>query len=687
MAVLFNILFFIIPLVFFKQTSELFEFNKIIIVYLFTILITSAWIYKSLKYKRIIFRRTILDIPILVYLFALVLSTLFSIDQRTSFFGYYSRFNGGLLSQICYSLLYYAFTSNISSEKQKIGIIYSGLIGTVLASILGIFEHFGIFTTCYLMGFPIDKSCWVQDVQNRVFSTIGQPNWLSALVLIFIPITWYFTINSKNKIQKIINLIFNFLLVATLIFTKSRSGLLAFGLEFFIFWGYLLFTNFKKTIISFLIFLTFSISLTLIFLPNKYLKLSTLKENLNEQTTNVYQGPALESGGTESGVIRKYVWLGSLNIFKKYPILGTGPETFAFVFPKFKPLEHNLTSEWDFIYNKAHNEFLNILATTGLVGFIAYIVLILATIIQLLNIKNKSPQTTGDKVLKISLFSSYLSILVTNFFGFSVVNVSLLFFLIPAFVLSYEDLNNQKNKSFERQKKLNFYTLIIIFVSTLLIYSVIKYFLADIYYSKAKNYNLTGNANLSQNYKRAKEYIEKAIKYSKNESVFHSEAGLIYSEIALLDENKNDGQEIKNNVDLAIQHSIKATQLSINNSNNWRVLSSVYYRFAMFTNDFLKLALDPLSKNIEVSPNDPKVHYQIGILYLKNGLNNEGLTNLEKSVQLKPNYKEARFALGLTYMDFKEYPKAIENFEYILKNIDPKDTLTLKYLEEAKNAL
>ena len=90
-------------------------------------------------------------------------------------------------------------------------------------------------------------------------------------------------------------------------------------------------------------------------------------------------GPALEVGGTESGEIRKYVWQGAFNAWKSTPktmLIGTGTETFAFAFYQFRPVGHNLTSEWDFLYNKAHNEYLNYLATTGIFGLGSYLLFI-----------------------------------------------------------------------------------------------------------------------------------------------------------------------------------------------------------------------------------------------------------------------------------------------------------------------
>ena len=57
----------------------------------------------------------------------------------------------------------------------------------------------------------------------------------------------------------------------------------------------------------------------------------------------------------------------------KYPLFGTGVETFAYSYNFVRPLTHNLTSEWDYVYNKAHNEYFNYLATTGFIGLISYL--------------------------------------------------------------------------------------------------------------------------------------------------------------------------------------------------------------------------------------------------------------------------------------------------------------------------
>src|SRR3990172_219995 len=187
-AIIFYLAFFIIPLVFHPQTSELFEFNKMVLTYALTVVIVCFWFIRMILEKKIVFRRTILDIPLIIFLTSQTLSTLISIDSRTSLLGYYSRFHGGLLSSYSYALLYWAFVSNMDRQK-TLNAIKSLLASATVVSLYAILQHFGI-----------DAHIWVQDVKNRVFSTLGQPNWLAAWLVAIIPVIWAMAV-SNFKIQ------------------------------------------------------------------------------------------------------------------------------------------------------------------------------------------------------------------------------------------------------------------------------------------------------------------------------------------------------------------------------------------------------------------------------------------------------------------------------------------------------
>jgi len=151
------------------------------------------------------------------------------------------------------------------------------------------------------------------------------------------------------------------------------------------------------------------------------------------QNNEIKTGTVLDSGGTESGDIRKIVWTGAFDLFKKYPVFGSGVETFAFAYYQTRPMEHNLTSEWNFLYNKAHNEYLNYLSTTGVLGITTYLSLIFY-ILYLLNIKIFKDRENIH--INSALLSGFISILITNFFGFSTVGLNVLLFIFPAIFIA-----------------------------------------------------------------------------------------------------------------------------------------------------------------------------------------------------------------------------------------------------------
>ncbi len=402
---LFGILLFLVPLILWPATSEVFEFNKMVLTYMLTTLITAAWAIRMVIERKIIFRRTILDIPLLIFFSSQLISTILSIDPRTSLFGYYSRFNGGLLSTLCYSLLYWAFVSNVNA-KEILKLIYVTLASATLVSAYGVLQHFGI-----------DKNIWVQDVQNRVFSTLGQPNWLASFLVALIPLTWTYAISDRKRFWLYFSL--SALFFITLLFTKSRSGFLGFAIADLTFWGFVLVKQEAKHLKEFFIF-NFLFLVLFLIIGNPF-----RSSKLQPQTTAT--APVLETGGTESGTIRKIVWKGAFEVWKHYPVFGTGVETFAYSYYKFRPPEHNLVSEWDFIYNKAHNEYLNMAANSGTVGLSAYLFLI-GTSVYLFIRKSR-----------FDLLAGYAGLLISNFFGFSVVPTQLLLFLFPAFALKRDE--------------------------------------------------------------------------------------------------------------------------------------------------------------------------------------------------------------------------------------------------------
>jgi len=675
----FHLLFFATPLIVIPITSELFEFNKIVFVYFLALIIIIAWSIKSINAKKFIFSRTILTIPLLFFLATQFLSTILSIDTRTSFLGYYSRFNGGFLSTLSFTLLFFAFTS-LSTYKKAKKYLISLLASSILVCFYAILQHFGI-----------DKDIWVQDVEERVFSTFGQPNWLAAWLGMLIPLAIsYPLINRRdNKINPTtiaVSLFITTLCFVSFLFTKSKSGLLGlvFGLTIYLSLMTFFTQSSKKLTKKLLTILVFPLStiffLTFIIGTPYTPKLQNLingntKPHSKEDTTI----PVLERGGTDSGEIRKLVWEGAINIFKKYPITGSGVETFAFSFNMEKPIKHNLTSEWDFIYNKAHNEYLNYLANTGILGTVAYLVFLgFCTFLFLDQIlKQKKKKDLTKFTITTSLCSGFASLLVSNFFGFSVVGTSLLLFLFPGFVLVMANNPNEiKNK---KDKDVNLIPLtILVLVFIILSYSLGRYWYADYLFNKGKT------QMGQQDFPQARLNLYQATQLSKGEANYWNALSESAVGIALIYLQANDMDSAEKFAQSSLLESDMAISLSPKNAQFIRNKASNQIKLSLVDQKYQKMTEETIKKAIEVSPHDPKLYYNLGLNQLRLGKADEAKESFEKSIQLKENYKDPRLALGITFSGEKKYDEAREQFEYILTNIDSKDELTIKEYDKIK---
>lgn len=672
LSFVFLTLILLVPLALFPRSSEIFEFNKIIVTYLGVVLITFLWISKMIIKKKWLFKRTLLDIPLIIFLFSLLLSTIFSLDSRTSFLGFYSRFHGGFLSYLSYSLLYWAWVSNMDrrgTKKAIFALMFSGL----LVSLYGVLQHFGI-----------DKEIWVQDVQRRVFSTLGQPNWLAAWLVALIPISILLSLKTKPKGVWIgLSLLF----FLTLLYTKSRSGMLGFLVSYLIFWVFYFYElgvkNFKE-IAKNKTFITISVSfflLVLIFGTPWTEGFDAWKTQSSSKTLEETQVaiPALEGGGTESGTIRKIVWSGAIDIWKNYPILGSGVETFSFAYYQFRPLEHNLVSEWDFIYNRAHNEYLNFAATTGTLGILSYLLLLgtMAIVISGNDVKSVlKDKRLRLKGFRLAFLSSFAGILITNFFGFSVVPTATLLFLFPAFSTT---LNTSKKRGVEEGlgagQKLAM--VIPVSISLYLVFSIFNYWRADYLYARGKI--LSSNKD---HYELARNTLLKATEKSPGEAVIINQLSKATTNLALdfLDEG-NEEKTIEY-LNLALSESRKSVSISPKNVNLYRERANMFIKLSLIEPSFLLEAEKTLLEALTLAPNDAKLYYNLGLTQARIGKIEEAKKTLEYAVDIKQNYRKARLALSLVYSDLGERQGAIDELQYILDHISPNDPQALQQLGE-----
>ncbi len=738
----FYALFFLVPLVFTSSTSELFELNKMWVTWSLAIVIIMSWVTKMILTRELKIQRTPLDIPLMLFLIAHIIATIFSLDQRISWWGYYSRFNGGLLSILTYVVLYYAFVTNLG-KKEVIKTLLVSLASGLVVALWGLPSHFGYDPTCLLFRGTLDVSCWTDAFKPtiRIFSTLGQPAWLAAYLAILLPITMAFylrqvtpTNDQRNSPLFLKPLAVGLLLLAVLfymdlIFTNTRAGFLGFWAANGFFWASLFLLKqiprkiFLKTfflfnvsffIISFFFGTTFS-QLDRFTLPG----LQSRGQQSTEQPTNNAQTPAPvgDLGGTDSGQIRLLVWDGAIDAWLADPLFGTGVETFAFAYYQHRPTEHNLTSEWDYLYNKAHNEYLNYLTTTGAFGLGSYFLFIAVfTILVLRSLftsvvstplkqKNTTPtthsisdETVKDSVLKNALFSGFISLLITNFFGFSVVITNLYLFLIPGFFLLLHGVLTDKklfqysfspttkhNKTTVSPYQWTFMSLTGI-VSLYLLFLLLRFWQADVSYALGSNLNRSGDVQ------GAYVKLSDAVRARPTEPIFQDEYAINLSTLgtALMQNN-----EATTGAQLAQEAIFLSDNITSNHPNNitfWKSRVRIFYSLSQLDPKYLAKALEAIEVAHKLAPTDAKVMYNLGVLYGQNNDPEKAITILTKTIELKPDYRDAYFARALFYREQategqstvtqpEMQVKANADLQYILEKLNPLDEQSRKTLE------
>ena len=119
---------------------------------------------------------------------------------------------------------------------------------------------------------------------------------------------------------------------------------------------------------------------------------------------------------------RLFVWKRALRLINKNPWLGHGHETFEIAFKRYNIEYMKTFNDWVTI-DRAHNNYIDIAYSHGLIGLGAYLVVI-TTFLVYLSYLFKRSNDTFHKLLYAGIISGYCGYLINDLFIFSVVSVS-----------------------------------------------------------------------------------------------------------------------------------------------------------------------------------------------------------------------------------------------------------------------
>lgn len=174
--------------------------------------------------------------------------------------------------------------------------------------------------------------------------------------------------------------------------------------------------------------------------------------------------------------------------------------------------------------------------------------------------------------------------------------------------------------------------LSVIIFSGYVIFIICKYWYSDYLYAQGKNYNSAGRPDI------AIKYLVPSVILSNDQPVIKGELAISYALLA---------QEEKDYIALAEKEINSAVSNSPNNLNLIKTQFGIFIRLLEIDPKFALNAKNALDRAIELSPNDPKLYYNLGLLFARGGNFENAVNSLNKAIELKPNYEEPKKALDI----------------------------------------
>lgn len=698
------IIIFSIPLYFNIKAYDQFELPKLTLLRILTSLLIGVWLLKTIYIKKIEFIKTPLDFPLLLWVIMNIVCTIFSIAPHLSFRGEYENFAGSL-SNINYVILYFLAVQFIKENKQLNILCIALLLSGFLLTLYSIAQFFGY-----------DFIKWNEEsvIKGRYFASMGNPNFLGAVLIMIIPVAViYFVISvlNKNKLFAFLLFLLFILLYLSLFGTQSRGPFLGFifSILFLLGYGtYKLFKNIEKNsetthtsmraiIVSILKKYKIWIMLFIILLIIAIILSLTLGKNATKRIT--------ESIGDIKGSLqqsRLHIWIPAIKIIKDYPLLGTGVDTFKAIFPKYEGLDFAYIDGTNVSSRTAHNELLHIAATMGIFSLAVYFLIIYVYI----KIFLKPFPLINDikiKLISLALFSAFIAYFIQNIFSFGVAAINTMLYLFMACqAFIYNSYLGTKKFVFtfvknEMEYPVKFLLNIIVVIFVLfLIFKAYNMLDADYNYNKGKILgNIYGRWDLA-----IKEHI-KSVEKEPDEVKYHVYLGLAYEQLAIRTEQVENQKNLILN---SINEYKKGIELNPANSYYWGNLGRVYSLLARIDNnpEYYNQAIHYYLEAINKAPVTGLFYHNLMEIYLRTNMINDALKTFEKlefcdkklaanaafllgnlffankdfqralefytkSVNYGPDFYQAQFNLAVTYATLNEKKVAIEILEKLLE--------------------
>jgi len=714
-------LVFLIPLFFLPSSVEAFEFNKGYLLFFLVSVGLLAWLGKMVfKDKKIVFRRTPLDLFVLAYLGVMILATVFSQDKITSLYGYYGRFWPSLIGILSLGGFYFLVTNNVETKPEdktgesndKVGdssLIKAFIWSASFVVLMTYFSLFGFWTKINNYLISINESLTLPRIM--IFQGFNPISGSTEILGVFLSIVSVFLLvylafkglaSMRNGVQGVlekkkekIQTIFNYILIFSIL-------------------GLLLVINFWPAwlimCLSLLAFLVFSFRKRLfkedvnhLSLPILFLLIAIVFLFFSPLQGLFPANSIVNNLPSEILPSQKVSWGIAFQGVKESPIIGSGLGNFSYLFNKFKPASFLNTAIWQIRFDKPVTHIAELLGTTGILGIVSYLLLIGMFLLVSFMIVNGKDASSHNSLFTLSILLGFIALLIGQFFYYQDTTLAFAFWFFLAFgVVSWKKVVKETTFSFKDFPEIGLICTVVfwaILVGFLFFYFTMgKLYVADVYY---RDY-LTNPTEMKLTLEEANS-LQKAGQLADSGTVYHIILARAYLAELVKEVQKPepDNQRLANIVALAVAEGKKAVELSPNRVTAQETLGFIYRDIRGLAEGASEWGIRVLGQAIELEPRNPILISELAKFYVGNedlerakelftraleiksdyvdaavslsileeneGKTEEAIKLMAELVSKVPSSVDARFQFGRLYYNQGQYDKAIEQFEIAMR--------------------
>lgn len=651
---------FLVPLTYLPWTVNGLDFNKQALVIVLAIVGTLAWLAKMLVSRKVEWRRSPMNLLIGIYLVIYFVSAWFSKNRYLSYVGDYGQEAYGAVTAVSFALIYLVAINTFKGAKDVKKALHLLLLAGFIIIVLAYLQVLGL------------RFFGGQAGNSSAFNLIGSVNALGVYsgFMLALLMGVYLMPEKRPKWNLVRNVILGILGVLALLYVAMLS--------FWVIW--LVVVASAVVILAYGMVKTDKVSLvTMLSIPMALIVIGVLFMFLRFPINIGLPAEVLPSLRASANI--------SKDALANAPLLGSGPGTFLFDYTQFRSADLNATAFWNVHFDRSASSFLTLLATTGILGIAAWLVLFgfFGARVGIGLAKGRE-----DWLLRLTMFAGWVALFVGKLLYSTNMSLEFLFWMMTALLVTME-WNTWREAKFEQSPRsalvLSFFFIVAVIFSIAGLYLEGQRYVAERAYTKAATAQITSEADVDA----AIQNLARATQLNGQNDLYYrtlSQALRLKVNIEAQKAGANPTAEQARNLAVLTANTVntgkRATDLSPSNVQNWSSLAGMYRDLAGTTEGAAEAAESAYLTATELEPANPIYHTELGKVRLNLAdalaatvetlpeeekvaaqeriaeLEGQAADNFNKAVELKGDYGAAHYWVAISLQREGRTAEALE---------------------------